>query len=375
MGKLWGHRCARAGLVMLGAFVLGVPALSGNASAGEEFHLRDDFDKEPALQWEPVRHDPTHVSLDKHPGKLTLVTQSGTIYANETSDRLSPGTQAKNLYVIPNPAPEGGDFVIATRVVSFTPKTSWQQAGLLVYNDDDNYLKCDLEFNGGAPSGILAAFVRETERKPDFIVVRPKKKGNTFWLRVTKRGKLYEYAYSADGESYTVVGEKLWGDGSPKSVGLFAKNGLTPVAGDIDAQFDFFEARSLTEDERNQPAYLARKKLQGTWDILSVEQGGKTLENIALSQLTFDDGEMIVKEKGKTLKTEYTLDLSTKSHRLIFAGLFNRSAASVPAAYTLDDNRLKIFIDPGGDGASADMVTTEGDGRLLITLRRAAGSE
>ena len=371
MREWWGQSCAKVGAVVFGAFVLGGVALVGSALAGEEFHLRDDFDEELALKWEPIRPDPTHVSLDKHAGKLTIVTQSGTIYANQAN----MSAQVKNLYMIPNPAAGGGDFVIATRVVSFAPKTSWQQAGLMVYDDDDNYLKCDLEFNGNAPSGIISAFVRETKHKPDFIVVTPKEEGNTFWLRVTKRGKLYEYAYSADGESYTVVGEKRWGDGSPKSVGLFAKNGLTPVAGEIDAEFDFFEARSLTEDERNQPAYLARKELQGTWDIVSFELGGKALEDVALSQLTFDDGEMIVKEKNKTLKTEYTADASTKPHRLSFGGLFGRSATSVPAAYTLDDDKLKICIDPRGIDAPTDMVTTEGDGRLFITLRRAAGFE
>ena len=366
--KSWGRSCARAGVAVFGAFLLGGAALVGNALAGEDFHLRDDFDEEQALKWEPVRPDPSHVSLDKHPGMLTIVTQSGTIYADRK------GTRVKNLYMIPNPA-EGGDFVISTRIVSFAPTTSWQQAGLMIYNDDDNYLKCDLEFNAHAPSRLISALVRETEHKPDFLVVTPKDEGDTFWLRVKKCGKLYEYAYSADGENYTVVGEKRWGDGSPKSVGLFAKNGLNPTADHIDAQFDFFEVRSLTAEERNHPAYVARKELQGLWDIVGYERDGKPIENIALSQATFDDGEMIVKEKSKTLKTEYTLDASTKPRRLIFAGLFSRSTIPVPAAYTLDGNELKICVDPRGIGVPADMVTTEGDGRLLMTLRRAADPE
>lgn len=369
MRESWRRSCARAGVAVFGALVLGGAALAGNALAGEDFHLRDDFDEEQTLKWEPIRYDPTHVSLDKHPGKLTIVTQSGTIYANNS------GTRVKNLYMVPNPAAEGGDFVITTRIVLFAPTTSWQQAGLLIYDDDDNYLKCDLEFNGRAPSGIISAFVRETEHKPDFTIVTPKKKGDTFWLRVKKCGRLYQYSYSADGESYTVVGEKRWGDGTPKSMGLFAKNGLNPAAGHIDAQFDFFDVRSLTADERNQPAYVAKKELRGCWDIVGFERGGKAIEKVALSQITFDDGEMIVKEKSKTLKTEYTLDVSTKPRQLIFAGLFSRSTTPVPAAYRLDDNELKICIDPGGIKAPADMVTTEGDGRLLITLRRAADSK
>ena len=67
--------------------------------------MYDGFEGKLALNWEPVRHDPTHVSLVKHPGKLTITTQRGTIHGNEKADVLSGGTPAKNLYLIRNPMP------------------------------------------------------------------------------------------------------------------------------------------------------------------------------------------------------------------------------------------------------------------------------
>ena len=127
-------------------------------------------------------------------------------------------------------------------------------------------------------------FLRETDQKSYVLSARPEQKGDSFWLRLIKRGKLYEYSFSADGDRYAVVGEKRWGNGAPKSLGVFAKNGGNPLAGEIDAQFDFFEVRSLTEEERNQPDYVARRALQGAWDVIAFEQNGTEVENLGPSQ-------------------------------------------------------------------------------------------
>lgn len=347
----------------------------GTATAGADFRIRDDFEGELALAWQPVRPDPTHVSLDKHSGKLTIRTQRGTIHGNEKSDALSQGTQAKNLYLIANPAPKGGDFVLTTRLVSFHPTTSWQQAGLMVYNDDDNYLKCDLEYSRGVASNMVPVFLRETDQKSDFFSAVFKKECDTYWLRVTKRGKLYEYAYSPDDEGYVVVGEKPWGDGAPKFVGIFAKNGGNPLAGEIDAQFEFFEVRPLNDAEKNQPEYLERQKLRGVWDVVTFEMSGKAVEDFALSQFTFDDGEAAVHEKNKTLQTEYTLDTSKSPRQITLVGLFSRRGRPLPAAYVLTDDTLKICLDPRSGSLPAEVATKEGDGRLLITLHRVEKSK
>jgi uncharacterized protein (TIGR03067 family) len=339
--------------------------------AGKDVQAYDDFDGKLAIEWAPVRPDPTHVSLDKHPGNLTITTQRGSIHANQDTDPLTLGARAKNLYLIPTPASDSGDFVMTTRVVSFAPTTSWQQAGLMVYDDDDNYLKCDLEWSRGAPSDIRPVYLRETDAKSHVVSATPNKKCNTFWLRVTKRGALYEYTYSTDGEDYALVQEKPWGDGTPKSIGIFAKNGGNPLAGDIDAQFDFFEVRSLTDAEKNQPAYLQRKKLQGDWKVVALERSGKPVDDVALSQFAFDAGQVIVTEGAKTLKTEYTLDVSAEPKQLVLAGLFNQRSGPVRAVYSLEGDTLTLCLDPRpGAAPPADLTTEQGDGRLLLTLRR-----
>ena len=63
----------------------------------------DGFDGKLGLNWKPVRPDPSHVSLTKTPGALTITTQRGSIHGEETKDEYGEGIQAKNIYVIDNP--------------------------------------------------------------------------------------------------------------------------------------------------------------------------------------------------------------------------------------------------------------------------------
>ena len=64
-------------------------------------------------------------------------------------------------------------------------------------------------------------------------------------MRLTKRSDKYEYAWSKDGDKWVVGGERAWGDGRPKRVGLIAKNGGSKDAPEIDAAFEYFELRPV----------------------------------------------------------------------------------------------------------------------------------
>ena len=66
-----------------------------------------------------------------------------------------------------------------------------------------------------------------------------------YWVRLTKRGDKYEYAWSKDGDKWVVGGERTWGNGEPKRIGLLAKNGGHKDAPEADAAFEFFELRVL----------------------------------------------------------------------------------------------------------------------------------
>lgn len=193
------------------------------------------------LNWQPVRSDPTHVSLTKHRGKLTITTQRGTIHGDE---KAAGEPSAKNLFLIDNPLSKDADFVMTTCVSGFTPTAAYQQAGLLCYDDDDNYAKFSYEYNWEKGDGQRFILVVETEAKPQHFPAEEVSNLKRIWLRLTKHGKSYEYATSTDGKSFTVHGAQEWGDGAPKKLGLVAKNGGPDGIPEVEVCFDFFELRS-----------------------------------------------------------------------------------------------------------------------------------
>ncbi len=360
---------------------------SQNANEGLPFRLFDPFAGKLGLGWKPVRPDPSHVSLTSTPGKLTITTQPGSIYGDELD--VEHAVAAKNIYLIPNPAPGNAGFVVTTCIESFHPKKPYQQAGLIVYNDDDNYLKWVMEFARYAPS---FTFIHETNRSTvgDYNAVRNEPNLDRFWLRIMKRGSFYQYAYSIDGEEFTVVDEIAWGGRAPRFIGILAKNDRVPD--EIDAIFDFLEVRSLTPEEKNEPAFQERQKLQGMWDVVSCKSDGKLLEELPLSRLAFDGSHLTVTEAENSLQTEYTVEVTDGRKELVLrsglfprsrgsargweelllrSGLFGQSRGSVRALYRLEDNTLVLGVDarPGAP-APKELETREGDKRLLLKLKR-----
>jgi len=360
-----------------------------DANEESPFRLFDPFDGKLGLDWKPLRPDPTHVSLTRNPGKLTITTQPGSIYGDELD--VAHAVAAKNIYLVPNPAPGNEGFVVTTCIESFHPKKPYQQAGLIVYNDDDNYLKWVMERARGAPS---FTFIQETNRSAvgDYNAVRNEPNLERFWLRLMKRGNFYQYAYSIDGEAFTVVDEIVWGGAAPRSIGILAKNDRVPD--EIDAIFDQFEVRSLTPEEKNEPVFQERQKLQGMWDVVSYKSDGKLLEELPLTRFVFDARRLTVSEAGNSLTTEYTVEVTNGRKELVLgsnlfargggsvsvrglealvqrSGLLGQSFGSVRALYRLEDDTLVLAVDarPGAP-APGELETRQGDKRLLLTLKR-----
>jgi len=252
--------------------------------------LYDGFDGKLILNWEPVRPDPTHVSLSKNPGKLTITTQRGGIYG-------SVGPSAKNFYLIRNPVAEGGDFVLTTCIESFKPTANWHQAGLLVYDDDDNYLKCNIEWG---TSAVRLKFIRETDGTPVNETDLSGIEHERIWIRLIKRGKSYQRAYSTDGKKFLSAGEGEWGSGAPNWIGILAKNGPN-ISDGIDAVFDFFEIRSLTPAEKThehppvaEPDDSAKKQTSA--------EGNATQADVTIEVLEGLSGTMILRGKKEEVK-------------------------------------------------------------------------
>ncbi|NQT84868.1 tetratricopeptide repeat protein [bacterium] len=261
----------------------------------------DDFDGRLALDWNIRNPDPSHHSLTKTPGMLTITTQSG--------DFWNAFTDYKNLFLIDCPASEGEDFQVTACLSSFNPVERWHQAGLILYNDDDEYLKFTYErrhfvvgFEMGAPRFYMTSF----SAHPSL---------DRLWLRVTKRGNRYTFSTSLDGKRFIEERWPIgldwdgsrglkWGDGSVKQVGLLAINGVDSEAPEIDASFDFFEVRSVpgktdAAEEETLAAAPERERLGSTLWLMS--DVGRALG-----------------EKGELERAESILKECLETHRRVF---------------------------------------------------------
>jgi regulation of enolase protein 1 (concanavalin A-like superfamily)/tetratricopeptide (TPR) repeat protein/predicted Ser/Thr protein kinase len=207
---------------------------------------REDFTGAFNLQWHIVRSDPSHFSLEKVPGTVTITTQRGGLYGT--------ANDYENLFLVPNPA---SDFQLTTRLTSFYPVSPQDEAGLVCYNDDDNYLKFDYEWCDPAHDRACQIVI-ETNGEPVFIGFRAPESPQQLWLRIEKRDNRYTFFISHDGETFLhkrfphwdntglFQGDLMWGDGTVKYVGFFALNDSGSLAPEIDASFDFFEVRALS---------------------------------------------------------------------------------------------------------------------------------
>jgi hypothetical protein len=325
--------------------------------------LLDEFDGQLSLDWKQVRPVLTHQSLTKSPGKLTITTQYGSIH------RIGRPELAKNLFLIDIPENNQAEFVATTILDDFQLRTPYNQAGLLVYNDDDNYLKFVCEFSSAGVTILNAILEQDGESViTNFPVPLNSER---LWLRVTKRGNVYECSSSNDGKGFTSYTDLTW-TSLPKQVGLLAKNGSSQEADEVDARFDSFELRPLTVEEKDNAAQRERLKLCGTWQVVSGKFSGKTMTNTALTSVAIEPGTILLKEQNQTVKASCVIDTSSTPTNLKVCVRGGTTFVLLNWAYQIDGDDLTLctILKPNAE-APDSLETKEGDGRLLLTLRRA----
>jgi ankyrin repeat protein len=216
----------------------------------------DGFTGKLGLKWDILHPDPSHWSLSKNMGALTITTQDGTWYKKRTD--------YKNLFLIDYPGTPGTDFQITTRLLNFEPMADYNQAGLICWNGENNSLKFVYEWSsfGGSEGQRVLTVLAETEEAGDVecrnVCFHVDQQPQAIWLRLMKRGNVYTFYTSTNGRTFTklkspVVYDVLglidnsvhWGDRAVKRVGFFAHNGTQLRVAQIDASFDFFEIRVL----------------------------------------------------------------------------------------------------------------------------------
>jgi beta-glucosidase len=145
----------------------------------------DDFASSTlGAQWSWVRNDPTTESLTSTPGSLVITPQTG--------DLNGATNTARTILV----QPALGDWSIESKLdFSVAPHVDNQQGGIIASQGDDDYLKLDWEYSGGAArlsetiedslSGTPTTQVLTTIPTAGVVT------GTTLWLRMVKTGPIY----------------------------------------------------------------------------------------------------------------------------------------------------------------------------------------
>lgn len=335
------------------------------AEDGQPFRIVDNFDGKLALDWEVLRPNPTHASLEKNPGKLTITSQFGGFHGDASDTRgTHPGN---NQYMIPVPQ-DGGDFVVTTCLEDFHPTARYQQAGPVVYDDHDNYFKALVGV--GRSNVIIGSSWEERSYLEGKDVPTRNMQWDRTWLRIIKRGNAYEALYSLDGKEYTQINEHVWGDGSPQRIGLFATND-NGTSEPVDAVFDFIEVRSLTAEERNDPAQRERQKFFGAWELAAKPGSRKLTDSLPFTQFTFNGASAAIVERQEAMHLDFSVQPEANP-RTFSLSLGDRD--EINASYRFEGDQLVVCMSTLLN-APAPASFEPGPDRKLLRLQRMAAAK
>lgn len=205
--------------------------------------FRDDFEAAPGPEWNILHPDPTHYSLDRKRGTLTITTQTGAFSGARKG--------YKNLFLTDVPRETGENYEITIRVSDFKPDSPWCQAGLVCWADEDNFLKWTYECYRGRNAFTV---VRETANESREMQDQLEQGLETIWLRITKRGKRFTFSKSLDGEAFDDVRAIEWTGPELERIGLVAQNGPNPDAPEVDVLFDFIEVVGIGAGQIESPS-------------------------------------------------------------------------------------------------------------------------
>ena len=138
----------------------------------------------------------------------------------------------------------GGEFEVKVKV-SGDYRTRYDQAGLMLRIDHENYIKAGIEFVDGKYN--LSAVV--THHTSDWSIIPLEKPVPFVWIKAVRRLDAIEIFYSFDDQEYTLMRNAWMQDNHPIMVGLM---GASPDGEGFEARFERFSIQHLPDQRRLQ---------------------------------------------------------------------------------------------------------------------------
>ncbi len=138
----------------------------------------------------------------------------------------------------------GGEFEAKVKV-SGDYKVRFDQAGMMIRIDKDNYMKCGIEYVDGRFN--ISTVV--THNTSDWSLIRLDKPVDYIWLKAVRRKDAIEVFYSFDDKEYTMMRTLWMQQNTPVMVGLMA---ACPDGNGFRAKFSDFHVKHLPDARRQE---------------------------------------------------------------------------------------------------------------------------
>ena len=148
----------------------------------------------------------------------------------------------------------GGEFEVKVKI-SGEYKTRFDQSGLMLRIDHENYIKAGIEFVDGKYN--LSTVV--THHTSDWSIIPLDKPVPFVWIKAVRRLDAVEIFYSFDDKEYTMMRNAWLQDNRPVMVGIM---GACPDGNGFDAKFEHFTIKHLPDARRVQ--WLEQNKNSGS---------------------------------------------------------------------------------------------------------------
>lgn len=136
----------------------------------------------------------------------------------------------------------GGEFEAKVKI-SADYKVRFDQSGLMLRIDHENYIKAGIEFVDGKYN--LSTVV--THKTSDWSVITLDKPISAVWIKAVRRLDAVEVFYSFDDKNYIMMRNAWMQDNCPIMVGLMA---ACPDGKGFDAKFENFSVKHLPDQRR-----------------------------------------------------------------------------------------------------------------------------
>ena len=136
----------------------------------------------------------------------------------------------------------GGEFEAKVKITG-DYKVRYDQAGMMIRIDHENYIKTGIEYVDGKYN--LSAVV--THHTSDWSVITLDRPVPFVWIKAVRRLDAVEIYYSYDDQTYTLMRIAWLQDNTPVQVGLMA---ASPDGQGFQASFEHFQVKHLPDQRR-----------------------------------------------------------------------------------------------------------------------------